>query len=150
MSGKKILIIFAGICLLLVSAVILNPSTQHTSLISKEENSSENNSSNERDVYNSYFINNWGNANHKVNVELLDSKNNSVFSKSYTSVPGESIEKKFPVKPEPGEEIVVTLDNKITKTQAVTEDSTGLSLYVDVDMVTSDPLGLSISLPWIK
>ncbi|HII93407.1 MAG TPA: hypothetical protein HA262_14955 [Methanosarcina sp.] len=147
MSGKKILIIFAGICLLLVSAVILNPSTQHTSLISKEENSSENNSSNERDVYNSYFINNWGNANHKVNVELLDSKNNSVFSKSYTSVPGESIEKKFPVKPEPGEEIVVTLDNKITKTQAVTEDSTGLSLYVDVDMVTSDPLGLSISLP---
>ena len=77
MSGKKILIIFAGICLLLVSAVILNPSTQHTSLISKEENSSESNNSNERDIFNSFIINNWGNANHKVNVELLDSKNNS-------------------------------------------------------------------------
>lgn len=148
MSGKKILVIFAGICLLLVCAVILNPSTQHTSLISKEENSSKsNNSSNERDIFNSFIINNWGNANHKVNVELLDSKNNSEFSKSYTSVPGESIEKKFPVTPKSGEKIVVTLDNKITKIQTVEEGSTGLSLYIDVDMVTSDPLGLSIVLP---
>lgn len=150
MSGKKILVILVGICLLLVSAVILNPSTQHTSLISKEENNSESNNSNERNIFNSFIINNWGNANHKVNVELLDSKNNSVFSKSYTSVPGESIEKKFPVTPKSGEKIVVTLDNKITKTQTVAAGSTGLSLYVDVDMVTSDPLGLSIALPWIK
>lgn len=153
MSGKKSLIIFACICILLVSVVILNPFTQHNSPTGKEENSNgeKNNNGEENSIdsdnSNSFFINNWGNANREVNVELLDSKNTSVFSKSYTSVPGETIEEKFPVTPAPGEEIVVTLDNNITRTQTVSEDSTGLALYIDVDMVTSDPLGLSVVLP---
>lgn len=150
MSGKKSLIIFIGICLLLASVVILNPFTQHNSPTGKEEDNNEEENNIESDNSNSFFINNWGNANHEVTVELLNSKNTSVFSESYTSVPGETIEEKFPVTPEPGEEIVVTLDNNITKTQNVSDDSTGLALYVDVDMVTSDPLSLSVVLPWIK
>lgn len=147
MSGKKSLIIFIGICLLLASVVILNPFTQHNSPTGKEEDNNEEENNIESDNSNSFFINNWGNANHEVTVELLNSKNTSVFSESYTSVPGETIEEKFPVTPEPGEEIVVTLDNNITKTQNVSDDSTGLALYVDVDMVTSDPLSLSVVLP---
>lgn len=47
----------------------------------------------------------------------------------------------------PGGEIVVTLDNDITKTQTVSENSTSSILYVDVDMLTSNPLDLSIVLP---
>lgn len=147
MSGKKSLIIFVGVCLLLASIVILNPFTQHNSPTGKEENNSGEENNIESDNSNSFFINNWGNANHEVTVELLNSKNTSVFSESYTSVPGETIEEKFPVTPVSGEEIVVTLDNNVTKTQTVSEDSTGLALYVDVDMVTSDPLGLSVVLP---
>lgn len=142
MSGKKSLIILAGICLLLVGIVVLNPFTQQTSLIDKE-----NNNDIEVNNSNSFFVNNWDNTNHEVTVELLDSKNASVFKESYTSVPGESLKEQFPVTMEPGAEIKVTLDNNITKTQTVSEDLIGLALYIDVYMVTSDPLSLTISLP---
>lgn len=142
MSGKKFLIILAGICLLLVGIVVLNPFTQQNSLIDKENNNND-----EVDNSNSFFVNNWDNTNHEVTVELLDSKNASVFKESYTSVPGESLKEQFPVTLEPGAEIKVTLDNNITKTQTVSEDSIGLVLYIDVYMVTSDPLSLTIALP---
>lgn len=142
MSGKKSLIILAGICLLLVGIVVLNPFTQQNSLIDKE-----NNNDIEVNNSNSFFVNNWDNTNHEVTVELLDSKNASVFKESYTSVPGESLKEQFPVTMEPGAEIKVTLDNNITKTQTVSEDLIGLALYIDVYMVTSDPLSLTISLP---
>lgn len=142
MSGKKFLIILAGICLLLVGIVVLNPFTQQNSLIDKENNNND-----EVDNSNSFFVNNWDNTNHEVTVELLDSKNASVFKESYTSVPGESLKEQFPVTLEPGAEIKVTLDNNITKTQTVSEDLIGLVLYIDVYMVTSDPLSLTIALP---
>jgi hypothetical protein len=142
MSGRKFLIIFAGICLLLVSIVILNPFTQQNSLIDKE-----NNNNSESDNSNSFLINNWDNTSHEVTVELLNSKNASVFNKSYTTVHGETIKGQFPVTLESGTEIKVILDNSITKTQIVSEDSTGLVLYIDIYMVTSDPLFLSIALP---
>lgn len=159
MSGKKSLILFAGICLLLVGVVILNPFMQHNSPTGKEESNveEENNVEEKNNVEeennsesvdpNSFFINNWGNANHEVTVELLNSKNTSVFSKSYTSIPGETIKDKFSITPVPGGEVVVTLDNNITRTQTVSENSTSLVLYVDVDMLTSNPLDLSIVLP---
>ncbi|AKJ40083.1 MULTISPECIES: hypothetical protein [Methanosarcina] len=147
MSGKKSLIIFAGICILLVGIVILNPFMQHNSPTGKEENNVEEENNSESVDPNSFFINNWGNANHEVTVELLNSKNTSVFSKSYSSVPGKTIKDKFSITPVPGGEIVVTLDNDITKTQTVSENSTSSILYVDVDMLTSNPLDLSIVLP---
>ncbi|HWQ48322.1 MAG TPA: hypothetical protein VN414_05145, partial [Methanosarcina sp.] len=121
---------------------VLNPFTQQNSLIDKENNNND-----EVDNSNSFFVNNWDNTNHEVTVELLDSKNASVFKESYTSVPGESLKEQFPVTLEPGAEIKVTLDNNITKTQTVSEDSIGLVLYIDVYMVTSDPLSLTIALP---
>lgn len=145
MSGRKSLIILVGICLLLVGIVVLNPFTQQNSNVDKENNNSNNND--EVDNSNSFFINNWDNTSHEVTVELLDSKNASVFKESYTSVPGENLNYKFPVTLEPGAEIKVTLDNDITKTQTVSEDSTGLILYIDAYMVTSDPLFLSTALP---
>ncbi|WP_054864571.1 hypothetical protein [Methanosarcina barkeri] len=74
MSGKKSLIIFAGICILLVGIVILNPFMQHNSPTGKEENNVEEENNSESVDPNSFFINNWGNANHEVTVELLNSK----------------------------------------------------------------------------
>lgn len=142
MSGKKYLIILAGICLLLVGIIVLNPFTQQNSIIDKENNNED-----EVDNSNSFFVNNWDNTNHEVTVELLDSKNVSVFKESYTSVPGKSLKEQFPVAMEPGAEIKVTLDNNITKTQTVSEDLIGLALYIDVYMLTSDPLSITIALP---
>lgn len=127
---------------MLVGIVVLNPFTQQNSLIDKENNNND-----EVDNSNSFFVNNWDNTNHEVTVELLDSKNASVFKESYTSVPGENLKEQFPVTLEPGAEIKVTLDNNITKTQTVSEDLIGLVLYIDVYMVTSDPLSLTIALP---
>ncbi|MCC4768291.1 hypothetical protein FXW07_17235 [Methanosarcina sp. DH1] len=153
MSGKKSLIIVAGICLLLVGIIILNPFMQQNSPTNKEENNSENKNNSEEENNsesaspNSFFINNWGNANHEVTVELLNSKNNSVFSESYTSVPGEPIEDQFPVTPVTGGQVVVTLDNNITRTQPVSEDLTDLVLYIDIDMIASSPLDLTTVLP---
>ena len=159
MSGKKSLIIVAGICLLLVGIIILNPFMQQNSPTNKEENNSENKNNSEYENNsedennsesaspNSFFINNWGNANHEVNVELLNSKNNSVFSESYTSVPGETIEDQFPVTPVTGGQVVVTLDNNITRTQPVSEDLTDLVLYIDIDMIASSPLDITTVLP---
>jgi len=153
MSGKKSIIILAGICLLLVGIAVLNPFTQQNSIIDKENNNinnninDNNNNDDKVDNSNSFFINNWDNINHEVTVELLDSKNASVFKESYTSVPGETLDNKFPVTLEPGEEIKVTLDNNITKTQIVSEDLEGLVLYIDIDMVDSDPLFVSTAYP---
>lgn len=149
MSGKKYFIL-AGICLLLLVIVVINPFTQQNSPIANENSNSNSNSNNNEDQVdnsNSFFINNWDNTSHEVTVELLDSKNASVFKESYTSVPGETLNYKFPVTLEPGAEIKVTLDNDITKTETVSEDSTGLALYIDTYMVTSDPLFLSTALP---
>lgn len=59
---------------MLVGIVILNPFMQHNSPTGKEENNVEEENNSESVDPNSFFINNWGNANHEVTVELLNSK----------------------------------------------------------------------------
>jgi len=96
MPRRKFLIIFVGICLLLV-IITLSYFLWHDSLI--EANS---------EITNFFFIHNWGNTSHEVTVELFNTQNASVFNESYISVPGETIESQFPITPVPGVEIEVT------------------------------------------
>lgn len=135
MPRRRFLIIFVGICLLLVGIIVLPSVIKHYSLPDTKESG------------NSFFINNWGNKSHEVTIEIFNSKNTSIFNESYISAPDKNIRSQFPTKLAPGTYIEVTLDSNITKTQTVSEDLIGLVLYIQIDMVSNDPLILSIALP---
>lgn len=136
MSRRKFLIIFVGICLLLVGIIVLPSIIRHSLLPDNSGN-------------NTYFIiHNQGNINHEVTVKLFDSKNTSILNESYVLDPGEKIESHHPVGLAAGTYIEVTLDGNITETQVVPGNLSDIAvLYIDVDTHPDNPLALSIAVP---
>jgi hypothetical protein len=140
MSKKKLFQVVC-ICLLLTSIVVLVSFVKHNFLPDKNE------SDNEKESGNTFFIHNWGNKSHEVTVELLNSKNISIFNESYISAPKKDMKSQFPITLTPGTYIKVTLDSNITKTQMISGDSSDIVLYIDIDIRPDDPLDLDIAIP---
>lgn len=141
MSRKK-LVVFVCIFLLLISIIVLIPVVKQNFLLDKNENN------NNKESGNTFFIKNWGNKSHEVTVEVLDSKNISIFNESYISAPKkEYMRKQFPFTLTPKTYIKVTLDSNITKTLMVSNDASDIALDIDIDTHPNDPLSLGISIP---
>lgn len=136
MQRRKLLIIFVGICLLLLGIIVLPYVIRHNSLPDKKENNTL------------LIIHNQGNTSHEVTVKLFDSKNTSIFNESYILAPREDIRNQYPVGLVTGTYIEVTLDNNITKTETVSQNLSDIAiLYIDIDVHPDDPLDLSIAVP---
>lgn len=143
--SRKILVIFVCIFLLLISIIVLIPVVKQNILLDKNENN------NNKESGNYFFIHNWGNKSHEVTVEVLDSKNTSIFNESYMSAPKkESMRKQFPFTLTSGTYIKATLDNNITKTEMISNDASDLSISIDIEIQPDDPLDIGIAIPWIK
>jgi len=134
MSKRKFLIIFVGICLLLVGIIVLSSLIRNSLLPDKTEN-------------NTYLIiDNRGNINHEVTAKLFDSENTSILNESYILDPGEKIESYHPVGLAAGTYIEVTLDGNITETDIVYSNLRDIAvLYFYVDTHPDNPLALSIA-----
>lgn len=132
MSRRKFLIIFVGMCLLLVGIIVL-PSIIRHSLLPKNS------------TLTLFTIYNQDNTDHEVTVKLFDSKNTPIFNESYILAPDEIITSQLSVGLETGAYIEVTLDNNITETETFYEDFDIATLYIVV--YPNDQLEISIGVP---
>ncbi|AAM03944.1 hypothetical protein [Methanosarcina acetivorans] len=104
--------------------------------------------SDKKEGYTLYIINNHGNINHEVTVELFDLKNSSIFNKSYILAPDEQIKSESSVGLADRTRIEVTLDNNTTENEVVLGDLSDVAiLYIYIDAHRDDSLDLSIAVP---
>ncbi|WP_052721481.1 hypothetical protein [Methanosarcina siciliae] len=104
--------------------------------------------SDKKEGYTLYIINNHGNINHEVTVELFDLKNTSIFNKSYILAPDEQIKSESSVGLADRTRIEVTLDSNTTETEVVLGDLSDVAiLYIDIDAHRDGSLDLSIAVP---
>jgi hypothetical protein len=145
-NSTKYVIILVGALLLIVLGALVLSGSYNIKLIN---NSSRDSIKSTNNLSQSFFIKNWGNKSHEVAVEAFNSKNVSIFNKSYISAPKEDIKSQFPITWAPGTYIKVTLDNSIIKTQIISKDfsESNSALYIDIDMYPDDPLVLSTAVP---
>lgn len=142
---RRSLIIFVGLCILLVSIIFLPSLIRHN--LSSDTNKS-NLSSDKQEGYTLYIIKNYGNINHEVTVELFNSKNTSIFNESYILAPNKQIESESSVGLADGTRIEVTLDNTTTENEFVLGNLSDVAvLYVDIDKYPDDPVNLTIAVP---
>lgn len=132
---RRLLIIFAGICLLLVYIVVLHSVIRHNTLSEEIEN-------------NTLVIRNQDNTTHEVTVKLFDSNNNSIFNELYVLDPEEKIKSQYPARLVTGTSIEVTLNNNITKTETIYSNLSDTDvIYINIDAHRGNPLDLSIVSP---
>lgn len=132
---KRLLILFAGICLLLVYIVVLHSVIRHNTLSEKIEN-------------NTLVIRNQDNITHEVIVKLFESNNNSIFNESYVLDPEKEIKSQYPARLVTGTSIDVTLNNDITRTETVYSNLSDTDIiYINIDAHRGNPLDLSIVSP---
>lgn len=145
-STKYAIILVGALLLIALGAFVLSGSYNNIKLIN---DSSQNSVKLTNNITQSFFIKNWGNKNHEVSIEAFNSKNVSIFNKSYISAPRQDMKSQFPITLAPGTYIEVTLDNSIIKTQIISKDfsESNSALYIDIDMYPNDPLALSAAVP---
>ncbi|WP_148705963.1 hypothetical protein [Methanosarcina siciliae] len=135
MQKRRLLIIFAGICLLLILAVVLPYVITYNSLHETKEN-------------HTLIIRNQDNTSHELTVKLFDLNNSSIFNESYVLDPEEKIKSQYPVRLITGTYIEVTLDNNITKAETVYSNLSDTDiLYINIDARSDNLLALSIVTP---
>lgn len=132
--SRRFLIILVSMCLLLIAIIILPSDIKHDFLSDKKESNTL------------FIINNQDNISHEVIVKLFDSKNTSIFDKSYTLASGEHIESQSAVGLATGTYIEVTLDNNITETEIVPQDLSDIAILY-IDMYSDDLLSIRIAVP---
>jgi len=133
MQRRRLLIIFAGICLLLILTVVLPYVITYNTYHEKNH---------------TLIIRNQGDTSHEVTVKLFDSNNSSIFNESYILDPEEKIKSQYPVRLITGTYIEVTLDNNITKAETVYSNLSDTDiLYINIDARSDNPLDLSIVTP---
>jgi hypothetical protein len=94
---RKLLIIFVGICLLLVYIIVLHSVIRHNTFSEEIEN-------------NTLIILNQDNTTHEVTVKLFDSNNSSIFDELYVLDPEKEIKSQYPARLVTGTSIDVTLN----------------------------------------
>lgn len=154
-NNTKYAIILVGVCLLILIVALESYGPYNNKLANNfSQNTTPTNNSSQNTISTnnssqSFFIDNWGNKSHEVTVEVLNSKNISIFNKSYISAPKETVIIPFPFTLAEGSYIKVTLDSNVTKTEIVSKDfsETSSALYIYIDMYPDDPLVLSTAIP---
>ncbi|RXA19673.1 hypothetical protein EQO05_08755 [Methanosarcina sp. MSH10X1] len=132
---RRLLNIFAGICLLLVYIVVLHSVIGHNTLSEETEN-------------NTLVIHNQDNTSHEVTVKLFDSNNSSIFNELYVLDPEEKIKSQYPARLVTGTFIEVILDNNITKTETIYSNLSDTDvIYINIDEHRGNQLDLSIVSP---
>ncbi|HEY3362266.1 MAG TPA: hypothetical protein VGK06_10750 [Methanosarcina sp.] len=147
-STKYAIILLGALLLIALSALALSGTHNNIKLIN---NSSQGSVKPINESLPWLFIKNWGNKGHEVSLEAFNSKNVSIFNKSYILAPRENIKSHFPIILAAGTYIKVTLDSNITKTQIISkdfsEDNSGSALFIDIDIRPDDPLNLGTAVP---